>query len=100
MTGNAKPFTAAGAHPRAIAYKAVNNKETLDIKHYIIRTIVFHLFHRFLNTWLLYMENGTGACRNRIRHGVVPRGSIRTPSTHGVFDFHFSSKVIPIVIPI
>ena len=24
----------------------------------------------------------------------------RTPSTHGHFDFHFSSKAIPIVIPI
>ena len=23
-----------------------------------------------------------------------------TPSTHGLFDFHFSSKIIPIVIPI
>ena len=23
-----------------------------------------------------------------------------TPSTHGLFDFHFSSKVIPIVIPV
>ena len=27
-------------------------------------------------------------------------GLRRTPSTHGLFDFHFSSKVIPIVIPI
>ena len=24
----------------------------------------------------------------------------RTPSTHGLFDIHFSSKIIPIVIPI
>ena len=24
----------------------------------------------------------------------------RTPSTHGLFDFHFSSEIIPIVIPI
>ena len=24
----------------------------------------------------------------------------RTSSTHGLFDFHFSSKIIPIVIPI
>ena len=25
---------------------------------------------------------------------------VRTPSTHGLFDFHLSSKIIPIVIPI
>ena len=36
-------------------------------------------------------ENGTTAIEARLT---------RTPSTHGVFDFHFSSKIIPIVIPI
>ena len=28
------------------------------------------------------------------------RGAHRTPSTHGLFYFHFSSKIITIVIPI
>ena len=34
------------------------------------------------------------------RAPVHAAGTNRTPSTHGLFDFHFSSKVITIVIPI
>ena len=45
---------------------------------------------------------------NRIKHEPgLPRRpqreddhDLRTPFTHGLFDFHFSSKIVPIFIPI
>ena len=35
-----------------------------------------------------------------IASGIVGCPPDRTPSTHGFFDFHFSSNIISIVIPI
>ena len=41
-----------------------------------------------------------GTCSADGTSCVNSRDHNRTPSTHGLFDFHVSSKIIPIVIPI